>query len=145
MSEGSVRKDYHDVKILAADERLLLAQALWVKVEGFLSSHAVGELGAWSCVHWSCCLVLVVACVGWRDGDRAVPLIIQYTTTSYHAIITSRPQRPRCPGSSGAAPRPAAAGGLATKGGRLPRGVSVRCRLLSYGGIGGGWIDMMLW
>lgn len=49
MSEASIQQDYHDVKILAADERLLLAQALWVKVDAYLESRAVGELGA-SCL-----------------------------------------------------------------------------------------------
>lgn len=46
MSEGSVRRDYHDVKLLAADERLLLAQALWAKVDAFLESRGPRELGA---------------------------------------------------------------------------------------------------
>jgi len=35
------------VKLLAADERLLLAQALWAKVDAYLESRGRAELGAW--------------------------------------------------------------------------------------------------
>lgn len=45
VSEENVRGSYHDVKLLAADERLLLAQALWVKVDAFLQSRGTAELG----------------------------------------------------------------------------------------------------
>jgi hypothetical protein len=46
VSEANIAKSYHDVKLLAADERLLLAQALWAKVDAFLESRGRAELGA---------------------------------------------------------------------------------------------------
>ena len=41
------------MKLLAADERLLLAQALWAKVDAYLESRGRAELGAaWVRVGW---------------------------------------------------------------------------------------------
>ena len=107
MSEGSVRGDYHDVKILAADERLLLAQALWVKVEGFLSSHAVGELGTSTSF-----VVAFVACGyvegrgdGWRDGIERSP---QSFNTLRLPIMPSSPAGPNARAVRAAVGRPRA-------------------------------------
>ena len=46
VAEGNVRASFHHVKILAADERLLLAQALWARVDAFLAARPAEDMGA---------------------------------------------------------------------------------------------------